>query len=132
MADVSGYIFTGRLTKDAQIKNVNGKTLMELDVANNVGYGDYAKTNWLKVKMWGDRAINIAPIFTKGSLVGGMGELTTNEWTSNTTGEKHVDLIVTCQNVQLLVGKKNVDNPEQNEQPDYTIKDDDKKEEPVF
>lgn len=125
MADLNSFAFTGRLTKDAQIKNVNGKTLMELDVANNVGYGDYAKTNWLKVKMWGDRCNNIAPIFKKGSLVTGQGELSTNEWTSNNTGEKHVDLVVTVMNVQLLASKK----AENAEEPEYTVKDD---EEPVF
>lgn len=106
MADLNSFAFTGRLTKDAQIKNVNGKTLMELDVANNIGYGDYAKTNWLKVKMWGERANNIAPIFKKGALVTGQGELSTNEWTSSNTGEKHVDLVITVMNIQLLASKK--------------------------
>ena len=125
MADLNSFAFTGRLTKDVAVKNVNGKTLMELDVANNVGYGDYAKTNWLKVKMWGDRCNNIAPIFKKGSLVTGQGELSTNEWTSSNTGEKHVDLVVTVMNVQLLASKK----AENAEEPEYTVKDD---EEPVF
>lgn len=127
MADLNSFAFTGRLTKDAAIKNVNGKTLMELDVANNVGYGDYAKTNWLKVKMWGDRCNNVAPIFKKGSLVTGQGELSTNEWTNNNTGEKHVDLVVTVMNVQLLASKK----AENAEEPEYIVKDDDGKN-PVF
>jgi len=105
MADLSSYSFTGRCTKDAQIKNVNGKTLMEVDVANNIGYGDYAKTNWLKVKMWGDRCNNIVDIFKKGSLITASGELSTNEWTSQ-TGEKHVDLVVTVNNLQILASKK--------------------------
>lgn len=127
MADLNSFAFTGRLTKDAAIKTINSKTLMELDVANNVGYGDYAKTNWLKVKMWGDRCNNIAPIFKKGSLVTGQGELSTNEWTNNNTGEKHVDLVVTVMNVQLLASKK----AENAEEPEYTVKDDDDKD-PVF
>lgn len=116
MADLNSFAFTGRLTKDAQIKSVNGKTLMELDVANNIGYGDYAKTNWLKVKMWGERANNIAPIFKKGALVTGCGELSTNEWTSNTSGEKHVDLIVTVMNIQLLASKKAENAEEEDEE----------------
>lgn len=123
MADLNSFAFTGRLTKDAQIKNVNGKTLMELDVANNIGYGDYAKTNWLKVKMWGERANNIVPIFKKGALVTGQGELSTNEWTSSNTGEKHVDIVITVMNVQLLASKKS----ETSEVPE---KEDDK--DPVF
>lgn len=109
MADLNSFAFTGRLTKDAVIKDVGGKTLMELDVANNIGYGDYAKTNWLKVKMWGDRCHNIAPIFKKGSLVTGQGELSTNEWTkcgNGNIGEKQVDIVVTVMNIQLLASKK--------------------------
>lgn len=109
MADLSNYSFTGRCTKDAQVKNVNGKTLMEVDVANNIGYGDYAKTNWLKVKMWGDRCNNIVDIFKKGSLVTAAGELSTNEWTSQ-TGEKHVDIVVTVNNLQILASKKSDDS----------------------
>lgn len=118
MADLNSFAFTGRLTKDAAIKDVNGKTLMELDVANNIGYGDYAKTNWLKVKMWGDRCNNIAPIFKKGSLVSGQGELNITEWTNINTGEKHVDPVITVMNVQLLASKKaeNAEEPEYSEE----------------
>lgn len=116
MADLNSFAFTGRLTKDAQIKTVNGKTLMELNVANNIGYGDYAKTNWLKVKMWGERANNIASIFKKGSLVTGQGELSTNEWISSNTDEKHVDIVITVINIQLLASKK-AENVEEDEGP---------------
>ena len=117
MADLNSFAFTGRCTKDATVKTVNGKTLMEVDVANNIGYGDYAKTNWLKVKMWGDRCNNIVGIFKKGSLVTGQGELSTNEWTSNNTGEKHVDLVITVMNLQILASKK-ADGTTAADQPD--------------
>lgn len=104
MADLNSFSFTGRCSKNAEIKSVNGKVLMEVDVANNVGYGNYAKTNWLKVKMWGDRCNNIVSIFEKGALVAGQGELTINEWTGN-NGVQHTDLVVTVNNLLLLKGK---------------------------
>lgn len=102
MTDLNDFAFTGHCTKDAQVKEIKGKTLMEVDIANNIGYGDYAKTNWIKVKMWGERCNNIVDIFKKGVLVTGHGELTTNEWTSNNTGEKHTDLVVTVMELKAL------------------------------
>lgn len=106
MADLNTFAFTGRLTKDAQLKNVNGKSLVELDIANNTGYGDYAKTNWLKVKWWGDRAANALSIFTKGSLVGGYGEANIETYTGK-NGQDYTNLAVTVFGLQLLSKPKN-------------------------
>ena len=88
MANLNQFNFTGRLTKDAVVKNINGKTLVELDVANNVGFGDFARTNWLKVEWWGDRGANAAPIFTKGALVSGSGEISLETYTTKEGAEK--------------------------------------------
>ena len=104
MADLNSFSFTGRCSKDAVVKKVGNNVLMEVDVANNIGYGNYATTNWLKVKMWGERCYNIAEIFKKGTVVAGQGELTTNEWTGN-DGSKHVDLVVTVFNLQVISSK---------------------------
>lgn len=101
MADLSNLSFTGCCTKDAEVKNVNGKTLVEISVANNVGIGQYAKTNWLKVKWWGDRAANAAPIFKKGCLVAGNGELSLDEYTGK-DGINHANLAVNVMGLQLL------------------------------
>ena len=120
MADLNNFSFTGRLTKDAAIKQVNGKTIMEVDVANNIGYGQYAKTNWLKVKMWGDRCNNIAPIFKKGSLVAGSGELSTNVWKNN-AGDNKTDIVITVTNLQILSSKKDDTNSEMTEDNEVTF-----------
>jgi len=104
MADVNAFTFTGRLGQDAKVKTLpSGKVLMECSVANNTGYGDYKKTNWLKVKMWGDRVKNIAQIFVKGALVGGVGRVTTESWEGR-DGETHTDMVVDVQDFQLLAG----------------------------
>lgn len=101
MSDLNSFCFTGRVTRDALLKQVNNKSLMEVSVANNIGFGDYAKTNWLKVKMWGERVNNVCHLFTKGSLVAGQGELALSEWTDK-DGVKWVDMVVTVMNLQLL------------------------------
>lgn len=117
MADLSAYNFTGRLTKDAQVKTLpSGKIVTEFDVANNVGYGDYAKTNWLKVKMWGDRGANIAQIFKKGSLVAGSGTLSTDEY-DDKNGVHRTNIVVTVLDLQILASKK-ADSNAASDQPD--------------
>lgn len=107
MADLNTFSFTGRLSKDAQVKTLpSGKTLTEFNVANNIGFGNYAKTNWLKVTMWGERGANIAGIFKKGCLVAGAGELSTEEYDGQ-DGKHHINLTVNVMNMQLLASKQN-------------------------
>ena len=107
MADLSKFCFTGRLGANAVVKTTpNNKAIMEMSVAINTGYGDYKKTLWVKAKQFGDRVHNIAPIFTKGSLVTGCGELDTDEWT-NKDGQKQFAIVVKCMDIQLLSSRKN-------------------------
>lgn len=106
MADLNNFTFTGRLTRDAQIRTLaSGKTLLVADVAVNTGFGDYKKTLFIKVNQWGERGENIVQYLTKGSLVGGTGELSRSEWQNN-EGREYVDFVVTVQSIQLL-GNKN-------------------------
>lgn len=106
MADINSFSFTGRLGADAVVKTLpSGKHVMEMSVAINTGYGDYKKTLWAKVKVWGEKVNNIAPIFTKGALVGGSGELGTNVWTGK-DGSEHTDIEITCISVNVLSSKK--------------------------
>ena len=106
MADINAFSFTGRLGADGKVNTTpNGKSVLELSVANSVGFGDYKKTNWLKVRQWGDRVNNIVGIFKKGALVGGTGEVSVETYTGK-DGETRTNMIVTCMNIQLLQSKK--------------------------
>lgn len=106
MADLSSYSFTGRLGADAKVNvTPNGKTVMELSVAVATGFGDYKKTQWIKVRQWGERVNNVAPIFKKGALVGGSGEPSIESWTAK-DGTVNCNLCVTCMSVNLIVGAK--------------------------
>lgn len=111
MADLCNLSFTGCCVRDAQVKTINNKTLVEVSVASNVGVGQYEKTNWLNIKWWGDRAANAAPIFRKGCLVTGTGELSTNEY-NDKSGEKHVELCVNVLGLQLLRKPKSAETKE--------------------
>ena len=106
MADINNFTFTGRLGADAVVKTLpSGKHVMEMSAAINTGYGDYKKTLWAKIKVWGEKVNNIAPIFTKGALIGGAGELSTDTWVGKDNSE-HTDIVVTCMNVNVLSSKK--------------------------
>lgn len=116
MADINKWIFTGRLGADTVVKTIpSGKTVVEMSVAINSGFGQYAKTLWVKAKMWGDRGINIAPILKKGALIGIEGEPDVNVWTGK-DGQAHADLEVRVASVQLLHSKK--DNEQSQPQPE--------------
>ena len=120
MADLSKYLFTGRLGNDAVVKiTPNGKKVMEMSVAVNTGYGDYKETNWIKVNVWGDKVDTLAPMFTKGAIVAGCGEPKPNAWV-NKNGETQVELQVRCLNVEILSSKKKEEAPsvEQQGSPD--------------
>lgn len=120
MADLSKYLFTGRLGNDAVVKTTpNGKKVMEMSVAVNTGYGDYKETMWIKVNVWGDRVDTLAPMFTKGAIVAGCGEPKINTWV-NKNNETQAELQVRCLNVEILSSKKKDEAPsvEQSGSPD--------------
>ena len=113
MADLNSWSITGRLTKDAEFKILaSGKSLLICNVAVNTGYGDYKKTTFVRVQMWGERGKNIQQYLVKSSLIACAGELTTNEWTGNKDGQLHTDLQLDTYNIQILASKSNKNDNE--------------------
>lgn len=118
MADINNFVFTGRLCADAQFRTLaTGKGILNMNVAVNSGYGEYKRTLFIKVQQWGDSGKNIQPFLKKGVLIGGAGELSRNEWQSNTTGETHVDFVVDVRSVQLLSSVNSSSGNEQSAPP---------------
>jgi single-strand DNA-binding protein len=106
MADLNSFTFTGRLTKDAQLKTLpTGKQLLEVNAAINTGYGNYKKTLFVKINLWGVRGEKIAGFLKKGGLVGVVGVLSKNVWQGN-DGTEHSDLVVDAADLQMLSSKK--------------------------
>ena len=123
MADMNSITITGRLTRDAVVKTVgNNKTLLTFDVANNIGFGDYAKTNFYTVNMWGEKGLKLVQYLTKGVHVGVIGEESLNTWTGK-DGTEHMDRVITTMNVTFLGGGRKSDSGgrgnEQSEEDDY-------------
>lgn len=63
------FIKLVRIGKDAELKNINGKSLLNLSVAYDVGYGDNKKTQWLNLTMFGQQAEKLAQHLTKGKQI---------------------------------------------------------------
>lgn len=63
------FIKLVRIGKDAELKNVNGKSLLNLSAAYDVGYGDNKKTQWLSLTMFGQQAEKLAQHLTKGKQI---------------------------------------------------------------
>lgn len=105
MADLNQITITGRLVRDAVLKNINGKNLLTFDVANNIGYGQYQKTNFYTVNRWGDSGLKIAQYLTKGSGVGVTGQESMNEWTGG-DGVSHSSRVITAHDI-IFLGSSN-------------------------
>lgn len=72
---INAYV-TGNLGNDAESKDVNGQTVIELSIASNDRRTD--TTTWIRVSYW-RKADKLLEYLTKGTKVGVRGELTMNE-----------------------------------------------------
>lgn len=98
------------VSQDATVNYLpSGQAVLNVSVANNTGFGDKQKTNWIRVVLWGKRAEGtLAGYLRKGQAVFISGELNVNEFTKN-DGTKGFQLEVNA-NVLDLVGGKKSDN----------------------
>lgn len=101
------FSFTGHLTRDAVLKQVGakGSTLMDFAVANNTGYGQYAKVSFVNCQMWGERCNNLAPYLLKGTGVYCTGTMEQQKWT-DTLGVEQTRWVCTVQDIGFISGKK--------------------------
>jgi single-strand DNA-binding protein len=123
MADINSVTFTGRLTKDAVLKTLpTGTRLCNFSIANNTGWGSYAKTMYLEVNLWGKTGESLEKYLLKGSMVGVTGSLELQKWTSNQDGQEKQKLVISCRECILMGSKKAEPN---STEPEYTVYNDD-------
>ena len=102
---------TGTVGRDAEVRYLpSGQAVLNVAVANNVGFGDKQQTVWIRVILWGRRAEGtLKDYLKKGQQVFVSGELTMNEYTTN-DGTKKTQLEINA-TILDLVGKKS-DSPQ--------------------
>lgn len=76
------FLFTGNLGQDSEIKcTASGTAVLSFSVAVKSGYGDRAKTTWVRCALFGKRAEgNLSQYLVKGAQVAVSGELELQEW----------------------------------------------------
>jgi len=113
----NAFTFTGTIGRDAEVRQIpSGQSVLNVAVANNIGFGDKQTTMWIRVALWGKRAEGTFPSYlVKGQQVFVSGELSQREY--EVDGQARTSLELNA-NVLDLVGKKpdNQQQPQQNNQ----------------
>ncbi len=107
MSDLNNCSFVGRLTKDAVVESVGAKgtQITKFAIANNTGFGTYARTNFFNVTIWGKAGVAVAQYLTKGKQVAVAGVLENQKWTGQ-DGISHDNWCLTANGVTLLADGK--------------------------
>lgn len=111
------FSFTGTVGRDAEVRTTpNGQTVLNVTVANNIGFGEKQQTIWVRVALWGKRAEGqLHNYLKKGQQVFVSGELSQREYQAN-DGTTRSSLELNA-NIIDLVGKSSTAQPPQNYQP---------------
>lgn len=119
MSDLNVCSFTGRLTRDAEIKLVGAKQTpcCQFAIANNTGYGQYENTSYFDVQLWGSSGQNLVQWLKKGQPVAVSGELTQNNWVDQ-QGVKHTNFRLSANKITLLNSRQSKES-KQGDEPNY-------------
>ncbi len=66
---------SGNVGRDAELKRVGDGEVLEFSVASTRREKGEKLTDWIRVSLWGKRAVALAPHITKGSRVAVRGSL---------------------------------------------------------
>lgn len=69
----------GNLGGDAELRSVNGKSVVNFNVAAKNGFKKDAPPAWVRVAVWGERAPGLAEYLKKGRPVTAIGQLSRRE-----------------------------------------------------
>ena len=94
-------IVTGNLTKDMEVEiTSNDKIHGKLSIANNVGYGENQKTNFLNCDLYGQRVDSLSKYLVKGAKVLINGQLNVTNIEKEDGWKTYVNVYV--EDIELL------------------------------
>ena len=112
------FSFTGTVGRDAEVRYLpSGQAVLNVTVANNIGFGDKQQTLWIRCAVWGKRAEGqLQNYLKKGQQVFVSGELSQSEYRAQ-DGSTKTSLELNA-NIIDLVGRRNESGqaPQQNYQ----------------
>ncbi len=105
------FTFSGRLGSDAEVRyTASGTAVCSFAVANDTGYGDNKKTQWIDCALFGKRAEGGLPQhLTKGAQVVVSGEVTLKTYAKR-DGSQGASLQVRVQELTLVGGQQSGGN----------------------
>lgn len=106
MSDLNSITVVGRLTADAESKQVGNSTLVTFTVANNTGFGQYACSNFFKVNAWGKQATSVLEWLKKGKQVGVTGVMENKRWTDQNGAQRDSWTITTNGSICMMADPK--------------------------
>ena len=106
------FSFTGTVGRDAEVRYApSGIAVLNVTIANNIGFGDKQQTLWIRVVLFGKRAEGqLQNYLKKGQQVFVSGELTQSEYKGN-DGTTKISLELNA-NIIDLIGKKDGSAPQ--------------------
>ena len=101
------FSFTGTVGRDAEVRYApSGVAVLNVTVANNIGFGDKQQTLWIRAVVFGKKAEGkLVEHLKKGQQVFVSGELTQSEYQAK-DGTTKTSLELNATIIDLL-GKKN-------------------------
>lgn len=104
------FSFAGTCGGDAEVRYLpSGMAVLNVSVANNIGYGDKKSTLWIRVALFGKPAEGtLKDYLKKGQQVFVSGQLSQNEYKAN-DGTMKTQLNLSATIIDLVGGKKDSD-----------------------
>lgn len=110
---MSILICTGRVGSDAEVRTTtDGTKVVSFSVADDIGWGEKKRTQWLKAIWFGERAVKVAQYITKGSTVEIHGTPEIEVWMDKGKNEPRGSIKVLVNDVKLHGGRKPKDERE--------------------
>lgn len=102
MADLNSITVTGRLTRDATVQALqSGKSVVKFAIANNTGFGQYARTQFFNVESW-STSEGLLPYLKKGKNIGVTGTLENKSYQGQ-DGQMHDSWTITARGSLILL-----------------------------
>ena len=113
------FLFTGNLGQDSEVKcTASGTAVLSFSVAVKYGYGDRAKTTWVRCALFGKRAEgNLSQYLVKGAQVAVSGELELQEWEGQ--NGKGAAIAVNVDSIDLIGGNNQSQQSNNQQQSGY-------------
>ncbi len=107
--DINTVVQVGRLTKDGELKQVGGSSVLKFSIASNwskkVGDNWEDQVNYFDVQIWGRRAESLEQYLKRGTQVSVSGVLRQDRWEQD--GQTRSRVFINADNIQLLGSRDN-------------------------